>query len=661
MKKLYILFALSLFISFTNAQETKTTKHALIIAIGQYKTGSGWGDISSVNDVDLIKETLKKQDFKEKNITTIIDRQATKDGILIALKKIKESLNKGDVLVIHYSGHGQQIFDDNGDEADDKDEALIPYDALSSFKGNYKGQNHLRDDELANIIADFRNTLESDGQLLLLLDSCHSGSSSRGGKARGSKTVFAPLNWEPNKKGKNSGSDMFEKVKINENAAPYILITGASADELNYEHPDGFGALSYAFSEAMNDLGSGFSYRQLHAKIAAKMNVFSPSQNPTIEGDLDLILFNNQYKKQQPYYEVAKILKSKKGIKIQAGKLQGIFEGTTVNILPEGTTEVDGKNIIAKGEVVVAKYNESNIVLDKPLKTKNKKNYTVFIDKQNYGDLDLKVFFDEKAKETDVKIGVVDFLNENNLGTVVEDSIKSDLIISKQGESYTLNATNNIEELEKNIKNRSKSDIDAINQKIFNYAQGSFLKTLDLKNEKYKFSFRLLPIEFDEMTEKVGDIGDPKKLLRDNKVTVVEGEDTVVFEVTNHSETDLYFTIIEIDSKGNIKSVLPSKDNPLNDQERKIKAGKTIVFKDIIFGYGPPYEKLMYKCFASPNKINIQSTVDSRGETDERSNFSPLESYISNTYKKSRSSEGTRVSSKIDAYTSEIIYEIVKE
>ena len=39
--------------------------------------------------------------------------------------------------------------DDNGDEEDGLDEALIPYDAQFWYApGEYEGQNHLRDDEL---------------------------------------------------------------------------------------------------------------------------------------------------------------------------------------------------------------------------------------------------------------------------------------------------------------------------------------------------------------------------------------------------------------------------------------------------------------------------------------------------------------------------------
>ena len=207
-------------------------------------------------------------------------------------------------MVIHYSGHGQQIFDDNGDEIDDKDEAIVPYDALVRYTSNYHGENHIRDDELGNIIANFRNTLGKDGQLLMLLDSCHSGSATRGGKSRGGEGTFAPANWTPKTNNNTAGSGLLEKTTVNNDAAPFVMLSGASANELNYEY-EGYGSLSYAFSTAMNALGSDFTYRKLFSAISANMNVISPKQTPTIEGDADYKLFKGDYVKQQPYFEVS--------------------------------------------------------------------------------------------------------------------------------------------------------------------------------------------------------------------------------------------------------------------------------------------------------------------------------------------------------------------
>ena len=635
-------------------------KYGLIIAIGEYPAKTGWSSISSVNDVPLIKQSLLNQNFKESNITTLINEQATKKGILDAIHAVKAKLKEGDILVIHYSGHGQQIFDDNGDEIDSKDESIVPYDAFVRYTHNYKGENHLRDDELANIIASVRNLLGKDGQFLFLLDSCHSGSATRGGKTRGGEATFAPDNWKPSKNENPNGSDMVEAVTLNtENTAPFVMISGASANELNYEY-EGFGSLSFAYSKAMNELGSDFTYRQLFSKIAAKMNVISPKQNPTIEGDIDYKLFKGEYVTQQKYYPLKKILRSDV-IKIQAGKLQGLFKETTVNILPAGTIKVTPEAILAKGTVVLANYNQSNIKLDTPLKTDNSQDYWVFIDEKSYGDIALKVFLDNNTITSQTfKNEISSFLETNKLGEVVESSINSSVIISKTENNYTLNATNDWVEFSKNDASRGDNTITEIKQQLFNYSQGAYLKALALGNKKYEFSFRLLPIEYDVATEEYGKIQEPELLLKNNIFTVKPGVDNAVIEVTNHSTIPVYFSIIEINSKGEIATFMPNDNCTLNNNERLIPAGETMVFKDCLFSFGPPYEKLMLKGFASNTPINFESTVKTRG-AGTRGSLNPLEQFLAKTYTQSRGGAASKVSGKIDGFSTEMIYEIVEE
>lgn len=51
-------------------------------------------------------------------VTTLVNQQATKAGIIGAFKRMAASCKQGDVVYIHYSGHGQQITDVHNDETD---------------------------------------------------------------------------------------------------------------------------------------------------------------------------------------------------------------------------------------------------------------------------------------------------------------------------------------------------------------------------------------------------------------------------------------------------------------------------------------------------------------------------------------------------------------
>ncbi|SFN81702.1 Caspase domain-containing protein [Bizionia echini] len=654
MKKLSLIFLFLITI-----QASFADKHALIIAVGDYPKSTGWSSISSVNDVPLIKGALLNQGFLEKDIITLINEQATKQGILDALARLQSQLKPGDIVVIHYSGHGQQIFDDNGDEIDDKDESLVPIDAWVRYTHNYKGENHLRDDELHNIITNLRNTLGQDGQLLMILDSCHSGSATRGGITRGGEATFAPENWKAKDQDDSTGSAMLEREKVSDTAAPFVMISGASANELNYEY-DGVGSLSYAFSKAMNELGSDFTYRQLFSNIAANMNVISPKQKPTIEGDIDYKLFKGDYVKQQPYFEVTKIPTSTV-IQINGGKLQRLFNNTTVYVMPAGTTKVDEGKALAKGTISNAKFNESFIKLNKPLTDRNEKNYWVFIDKPTYGDISIQVYL-EPDTDTEIQKSVASFLDKNGLGSVVNDTLKADVVISKTSSGYTLNSAKGLDVFDATNKQRG-TDVQAdLNNKLFNYAQGMYLKNLSLKNYDYEFDFKLLPVEY---VAEIGELG--ARLPEDsynNSEGILEvrpGIDHVLLEVTNKSNRPLYFSLIEINSKGEIAPFMPNNKCRLTNDDRKLAPGKTMIFKECVYRFGPPYERLILKGFATDSPINFQSTVETRGERTRSTNNNPLENFIKNSYTQSRGSEGTEASGNMDGYSTEFVYEIVKE
>ncbi|MAZ26573.1 MAG: peptidase C14 [Cytophagaceae bacterium] len=634
-------------------------RYALIIAVGDYPVESGWAKINSVNDVPLIKNALLVQDFKPENIQIIKDQDATKKAIMDALASLKERVRPGDIVVIHYSGHGQQIFDDNGDEADGKDEALIPYDAYSTYSEGYKGENHFRDDVMGQVITGFRNALGAEGQLLILLDSCHSGSSTRaGGVARGGEAVFAPQGWNPGKNGAGQGSDMMDVERIKEDASPFVMITGASADELNYEY-EGVGSLSYSFNKAMSELGNDFTYRQLYAKIAANMNVISPKQTPTLEGNADYKLFKGEYVAQQPYYAVKKVARPDV-LEIDAGKLQGLYEGTTVFVMPAGSVAPTKEGALATGKVINPKFNEAIIKLDNGVNTTNEADLWVFINEQAYGDISLNVYFDE-AIEPPIDNAILSILSEKNMGKAVEDSLMADVIISQKENNLILSAAKGRLKIEEIPLTRVTQDPESFFQGMFTYAQGQYLKNLTLDNYEYEFEFKLVPIEYDLDFGYAGDFLPEGSNINDKGIYEVNtSSDFAVVKVTNLSVRPLYITLIEINSKGYIRSFLPNDDCDLSNGDRKIPPGQTVIFKDCVFSFGPPYERLMLKGFASDEPINFQATVETRGESTRAGSTNPLEQFIGETYSQTRGGTGNKVHGKIDGYSTEFIYEIVK-
>ena len=167
---LLLLFSLSVPI---NAQ----TKRALVIGLGEQQD-KAWNKINGDKDVTLVQGMLKSAGFR--SVTTLVNRQATKNGIVGAFKGMAASCKQGDVVYIHYSGHGQQMTDVHNDEKDGLDECWIPFDAFRKVSKTYHGEKHLTDDELNVYLNAIRTKIGARGKLLVVIDACHSGDGTRG-------------------------------------------------------------------------------------------------------------------------------------------------------------------------------------------------------------------------------------------------------------------------------------------------------------------------------------------------------------------------------------------------------------------------------------------------------------------------------------------------
>lgn len=154
------------------------SKRALVIGLGQQED-KNWGKINGDKDVAYVQEMLKNAGYKE--VRTLINKQATKARIVTAFISLTNRCRVGDVVYIHFSGHGQQVTDVNGDEwPDSLDEAWIPYDAYLEYGEKDRGEKHLIDDEINVLLTGIKNKIGNQGKMLVVVDACHSGDSSRG-------------------------------------------------------------------------------------------------------------------------------------------------------------------------------------------------------------------------------------------------------------------------------------------------------------------------------------------------------------------------------------------------------------------------------------------------------------------------------------------------
>lgn len=174
-----LAYSLILLLSYT--MMSAGNRYALTVFISEYPQESGWNRLNSANDKSIILPMLHGAGYSESSIICLEDKEATYANIIKAMESLSCKVAKGDEVYIHFSCHGQQITDIDGDEAladpkDKYDEALVPYDAYISYDWNgYKGDKHLLDDEINQWLHEISVSVGKDGTVLFIADACHSG------------------------------------------------------------------------------------------------------------------------------------------------------------------------------------------------------------------------------------------------------------------------------------------------------------------------------------------------------------------------------------------------------------------------------------------------------------------------------------------------------
>ena len=250
--RLYLLLVTLLLSSAAFAQR----KRAFLVGISHYDTALTsyqWNNINGVEDVNLLCPILNKQGF---STTTLLDEQATFDGIVSHLETFTGKTKKGDIVYLHFSTHGQPVEDVNGDEEDGWDESIVPIDAYKLYKkGVYEGQKHLTDDLLNKYIKKLRDKIGSTGFLFVVIDACHAGTSSRANDEtiRGTHVGFSYNNkvFKP-----STSKKTHFRIEASAKQSNVMFIEACRPDQVNTEiKVDGkrYGPLSYNIAQALSD------------------------------------------------------------------------------------------------------------------------------------------------------------------------------------------------------------------------------------------------------------------------------------------------------------------------------------------------------------------------------------------------------------------------
>ena len=263
---------------------------AVLIGINRYRI-PGADLRGCVNDIKNIQTALTRYyGFAAKDMTVLTDFKATKAAMQTAIRALIVGAKKGDVLYLHYSGHGSNVPDDNGDEADHRDEILCPT--------NLDWRDPLRDDWLRETF----DRLKPGVSLTVVFDCCHSGTATRAIMPPDAPSIprFLPSPWDL--VAVESGRALRGKTRATVHASsraarkrrdvvtvdiPEVLITGCRDTQTSADaHIGGTfnGALTYNLVAAINAAKGKLSYRELHERTSASLRKGRFDQVPQLEG-----------------------------------------------------------------------------------------------------------------------------------------------------------------------------------------------------------------------------------------------------------------------------------------------------------------------------------------------------------------------------------------
>lgn len=300
-----LIFAFIVLICVGSA-EAKGRKFGLFIGINEYDSSPLYG---CVNDAVKMQNTMTgKFGFMKVDTTLLLNKAATRQGIINNIKKYEQLATEGDLFVVHYSGHGSLFPDKYSEEKDETkmfyyedpntgevyyprdyyDSAIDPVDSHLTTSGK-PWRNLILDDELYQMFSAFTS---KGVQVVYVSDSCFSGSIARDKNTKAAKR-FLPLH-------QAFRASKFEDIKFTapkkQRTAPppqynnlYLVLTGANVDETASDASDDptlqMGLFTSNLVKTLNTPAAlRMTYADLMANVSLKVAIASTAaQNPLLD------------------------------------------------------------------------------------------------------------------------------------------------------------------------------------------------------------------------------------------------------------------------------------------------------------------------------------------------------------------------------------------
>lgn len=322
---------------------------ALLVGVGRYyQAPSGhkpWPTLHTRREIEEYRDLLiRDYGFTASDVQVLQDEEATTARIRAVFRShLIERARPGDVVLFHFSGHGQRLPDDPArlDEPDGLDESLVTYDAIDQSWQEGSAKN-IRDDELGDWLSALAGRMRPQpaapllGNITVTLDACYAGSATRGTlTARG-------RSWEVGQDGPlpkpvaaapdEGGAGLLDPMRLA--LRDVTVVAAARADQTAWER-DGQGVFTRCWVRLLARAARmpTLSYKAAVDRLTLDLAAEGLDQTPQVEGAAAKPLFSPAQLPDVRSPTTWRVLRHPDGtVFLQAGEVHGVTEGSVYSL-----------------------------------------------------------------------------------------------------------------------------------------------------------------------------------------------------------------------------------------------------------------------------------------------------------------------------------------
>jgi len=568
---------------FTPSGSERSTKLALLVGINQYSSPQISPLAGSLNDVeDMFQVLTTKFEFPPENIKVLKNAEATHSNIIDAIRNhLIASARPGDIVVIHFSGHGSQMKDATGKKISGLDETIVPVDSRQGNVFDISGA------ELHGLLLQLAQKTKN---VTFILDSCHSGTLFR--DISGARVRAIPADTRTPPPPPSYAVETTRGLGSSDEGAPlkYAFIAAATSKESAYEHvSEGkeHGALTYFLTRQLRSARAGATYRDVMDSVIGNVTANYPAQHPQLEGTAaDQYVFGDSSSITGTYVTASPI--DARRVKLDIGQVEGATSGSVYEVYQLGARKfAPPEQPVAKVQItkVDAFESEGNIISGGKVTPASR----AVERSHNYGKSKMRVYL-ANVDASPVLGSIRDALQPYKYIEIVNSPALCNLQLREvKGAIQTRGADS--APLDPPIASNNPIAVKRSLERIRAWAK--YFNVLSIHNFRSGIDL--------QFTLKASQTRDPMAHVGKPEMGVWAGE-SIEATVQNNSERDLYIVILDLSSDGSISVVYP----PDQGAKEVLTPGDTLTRK--FTTYLPPGHSRVtdiLKVFASQKPIDL--------------------------------------------------------